>query len=70
MTLATRRVVGRWWQSLNQQNYYKSAAYAAWYLQTFITSGHCIVDLPTAYYPFGNFQTFITRLDRTNSMAK
>jgi hypothetical protein len=38
--------------------------------QTFITSGHCIVDLPTAYYPFGIFQTFITRLDRTNSMVK
>jgi hypothetical protein len=30
MPLATRRVVGRWWQSLNQQNYYKSAANAAW----------------------------------------
>ena len=60
MTLTTRRVVWRWWQSLNQQNYYKSAAYAAWYLQTFITSGHCIVDLPTAKYPFGIFQTFIT----------
>ena len=28
--------------------------------QTFITSGHCVVDLPTAYYPFGIFQTFIT----------
>jgi hypothetical protein len=28
--------------------------------QTFITSGHCAVDLPTAYYPFGIFQTFIT----------
>jgi hypothetical protein len=27
-SLTTRRVVGRWWQSLNQQNYYKSAAYA------------------------------------------
>ena len=25
-----------------------------------ITSGHCVVDLPTAYYPFGIFQTFIT----------
>jgi hypothetical protein len=23
---------GRWWKSLNQQNYYKSAAYATWYL--------------------------------------
>jgi hypothetical protein len=60
MAQATRRVVGRWWQSLNQQNYYKSAAYATWYLQTFITSAHCIVDLSTAYYPFGIFQTFIT----------
>ena len=60
MTLTTRRVVGRWWQSLNQQNYYKSAAYATWYLQTFITSGHCVVDLPTPYYPFDIFQTFIT----------
>ena len=27
-SLTTRRVVGRWWQSLNQHNYYKSAAYA------------------------------------------
>jgi hypothetical protein len=60
MALTTRRVVGRWWQSLNQQNYYKSVVYATWYLQTFITSGHCVVDLPTANYPFGIFQTFIT----------
>ena len=59
-SLTTRRVVGRWWQSLNQQKYYKSAAYATWYLQTFITSAHCIVDLPTANYRFGIFQTFIT----------
>ena len=51
---------GKWWKSLNQQNYYKSAVYATWHLQTFITSGHCVVDLPTAYYPFGIFQTFIT----------
>ena len=60
MALTTRRVVGRWWQSLNQQNYYKSAAYATWYLQTFITCGRYVVDLPTANYPFGIFQTFIT----------
>jgi hypothetical protein len=31
-----------------------------WYHQTFITSGHCVVDLLPAYYPFGIFQTFIT----------
>ena len=36
-------------------NYYKSAAYITWYLQTFITNGHCIVDLPTANYRFGIF---------------
>jgi hypothetical protein len=48
--------VGRWWQSLNQQNYYKSAGYATWYHQTFITSGHCVVDLPTANYRFGIFK--------------
>jgi hypothetical protein len=24
-----------------------------WYLQAFVTSGHCDVDLPTAYCPFG-----------------
>ena len=60
MALTTRRVVGRWWQSLNQQHYYKSVAYATWYLQTCITIGHCVVDLPTAYYPFGILQTFIT----------
>jgi hypothetical protein len=60
MALTTRRVVERWWQSLNQENYNKSAAYATWYLQTFITRGYCVVDLPTVYYPFGIFQTFIT----------
>jgi hypothetical protein len=38
--------------------------------QTFITSGHCIVDLPTAYYRFAIFQKIITRLEKTNSMVK
>ena len=60
MALTTRRVEGRWWQSLNQQYYYKSAVYATWHHQTFITSGHYVVDLPTVNYPFGIFQTFIT----------
>ena len=27
--------------------------------QTFITSGHCVVDLPTTIYPFGIVQAFI-----------
>jgi hypothetical protein len=54
MALTTRRVVGRWWQSLNQENYYKSAVYATWYLQTFITCGY-YVDLPTSNYRFGIF---------------
>jgi hypothetical protein len=27
---------------------------------TIETSGHCVVDLPTAYYRFGIFQTCIT----------
>ena len=40
---------------VNQQNYYKSAVYATWNHQTFITSEHYVVDLPTAYYPFGIF---------------
>ena len=34
--------------------------YATWHHQTFITSGHYVVDLPTVNYPFGIFQTFIT----------
>jgi hypothetical protein len=28
---------------------------STWYLQTCITSGHCVVDLPTSNYRFGIF---------------
>ena len=46
--------------SITQFSYLPTANYRFGIFQTFITSGHCIVDLPTANYTFGIFQTFIT----------
>ena len=46
--------------SITQFSYLPTANYRFGIFQTFITSGHCVVDLPTAYYSFVIVETFIT----------